>query len=237
MSHDPVAVKVWGDFALFTRPELKAERVSYSVMPPSAARGVLEAIFWKPEFTWVIDSIHVLSPAPALFGSSSLRQGRHSLPEEESGKARPDYYQHFSILRNEVDKRATEAPISITESRTQRHSLMLRDAAYVIYADVQVKPGVDEHPAKYREQFNRRVERGACFARPYLGCRECACDFAPLDGTEEAQRFRHDEPVPLGLMLLDFRHSPDGSVPVFFMAQLEDGILQVGADLYRRHGL
>src|SRR6266566_682904 len=130
-----VSVKVWGAFACFTRPELKAERVSYPVMTPSAARGVLEAVFWKPEFAWRVREIWVLK---------EIRR--------------------FSVLRNEVNHREWKT--------MQRHTLALRDVAYLIRADIAVKPGVGEDPAKYRDQFRRRAERGQCYHRPYLGCRE-----------------------------------------------------------------
>ncbi len=151
----PLEIKVWGDFACFTRPEMKAERVSYPVMTPSAARGILEAIFWKPEFSWRIREIHVLNEV-----------------------------RHFSILRNEVnDKMSYSAAKNRLEKgdsyfaedhrhRAQRHTLALRDVAYLIKADVHPRHDVREDPAKYRDQFRRRVTKGQCFHTPYLGCRE-----------------------------------------------------------------
>jgi CRISPR-associated protein Cas5d len=193
----PLAIKVWSDFACFTRPEFKAERVSYEVMTPSAARGVLEAVFWKPEFTWVVSAIHVLNPI-----------------------------RHYSIRRNEVNKRmsARSEPLDIADSgnRAQRHSLVLREVSYVIEATVLVKPGVCEDAAKYRDQFRRRLDRGQCYHRPYLGCREFAADFALPDGNEL--------PIPdtrdLGLMLWDIQYGVT-NVPVFFEAALDAGVLRV----------
>ncbi len=237
MYHNPMAVKVWGDLALFSRPELKAERVSYPLPPPSAARGILESIFWKPEFRWRIREIHVLQPQP--ISPSCLAMPQPKAPTYDPNNAdEGDFYRFLSVMRNEVDRKATETPISITESRTQRHSLMLRDPAYLIYADIELRPDVKEDAAKYRDQFQRRVKQGQCFQSPFLGCRECPCAFAPLDGTEESERFRHEKPIPLGRMLFDFkRDAENGVTPVFFEAELEDGILKVGTDMYRRHGL
>jgi CRISPR-associated protein Cas5d len=212
----PVEVKVWGDFACFTRPEMKAERVSYSVMTPSAARGVLEAIFWKPEFAWQIREIWVLRPI-----------------------------RHFSILRNEVNSKATLSTARgwaktgggyfADEDRAQRHTLALRDVAYLIKADVVLAPHATEDVAKYRDQFRRRVNRGQCYHQPYLGCREFVASFGPPDGTEQPINLTDD----LGRMLFDLDYAPDRSgrgTPHFFKARLENGVLKVSSELYRQEG-
>ncbi len=205
-------VKVWGEFACFTRPEMKAERVSYSVMTPSAARGVLEAIFWKPEFSWQVREIWVLRPIL-----------------------------HFSILRNEVNSKAVVATAQrwaqtgdgyfAEEDRAQRHTLALRDVAYLIKADVALRDHATEDVAKYRDQFRRRVNQGRCYHRPYLGCREFAAAFGPPDGDERPIDFTDD----LGLMVFDLDYAADKSgrgAPRFFSARLERGILTVPPDLY-----
>ena len=155
----PLEVKVWGEFACFTRPEMKVERVTYPVMTPSAARGVLESIFWKPEFHWEVEEIWVLRPI-----------------------------RYFSILRNEINSRQTTqiargweregGGFGATADRAQRHTLGLRDVAYIIRARPMVREGVQEDPAKYRDQFRRRVRDGRCFATPYLGCREFSAWFS-----------------------------------------------------------
>ncbi|MPZ22825.1 MAG: type I-C CRISPR-associated protein Cas5 [Dehalococcoidia bacterium] len=203
----PLAVKVWGELACFTRPEMKVERVSYPVMTPSAARGVLEAIFWKPEFTWRVEEIAVLKPV-----------------------------RYFSILRNEVNSRASERAArgwqvsgggyDATSDRSQRHTLALRDVAYVIKGQVDLKPDVDAEPAKYRDQFRRRVEGGRCFATPYLGCREFSAAFAePAEGEEPIAMTEE-----LGPMLLEVVYEPGRSghgTPRFFEARLENGVLRV----------
>ncbi len=226
----PLEVKVWSPMACYTRPESKVERVSYPVPTPSAARGVLEAIFWKPEFSWRVREIVVLRPIRFL-----------------------------SILRNEVEAKAgSGAGIVATESkmRVQRHTLALSDVAYIIRADIVLHSHADADAAKYRDQFRRHVEKGRCFQRPYLGCREFAADFAPLDGTETAIPDSRD----LGLMLFDLVWRQDGSkavsfqrhggrvggigegrerrevsgtaTPVFFQAALDQGVLRVPEALY-----
>ncbi|MEE9285748.1 MAG: type I-C CRISPR-associated protein Cas5c, partial [Dehalococcoidia bacterium] len=145
----PLLVKLWGELACFTRPELKVERVSYPVMTPSAARGALEAIFWRPAFSWRIREIRVLRPP-----------------------------RFVSLVRNEVTHKASVAamagrPFYADEHRAQRHTLALRDVAYVIAADIVPKPLAGARdPSGFRDQFRRRVRRGQCFQTPYLGCRE-----------------------------------------------------------------
>ncbi len=212
--YPPVEVKVWGDYACFTRPEMKVERVSYEVMTPSAARGILEAIFWKPEFRWRVRAIRV------------LREVRF-----------------FSIRRNEVNAKASQRSAAAwqegsggyfaDEDRAQRHTLALRAVAYVIAGDVVVRPGVEENPAKYRDQFRRRVMRGQCHSMPYLGCREFTAAFALPDGGEDPI----ERSVDLGRMLFDLDYVDDSSgrgTPRFFEARLERGVLRVPPALYER---
>lgn len=211
--HPPLAVKVWGPLACFTRPEMKVERVTYEVMTPSAARGVLEAIFWKPEFRWQVRAIEVLRPI-----------------------------QRQSILRNEVKSKAAVQTVRkwadgddrgffADDDRTQRHTLALRDVAYVIRAGIVLRDHADADEAKYRDQFRRRVARGQCFHRPYLGCREFAADFGEPTGDEQPINRTED----LGRMLLDLRYddkSGGRTVPTFFPARLERGVLTVPAEAY-----
>lgn len=210
MNHSPLQVKVWGELACFTRPEMKVERVSYPIMTPSAARGILEAIFWKPEFDWRIREIWVLN---------DIRQ--------------------FSILRNEINSRQSHRSAAewmtkggcylADEDRAQRHTLGLRDVAYVIKADMVLLEHADSDVAKYRDQFRRRVQRGQCLHRPSLGCREFAAHFADLDGTEKPIDLTQD----LGLMLGDLAYQSDGrGTPVFFDAKLERGVLRVPQFIY-----
>lgn len=195
---------------------MKAERVSYPVMTPSAARGVLEAIFWKPEFQWQVREIWVLK---------AIR--------------------HYSIVRNEVNSKAVVSTARgwvvngggyfADEDRAQRHTLALRDVLYLIKGDVVLTPRANEDVAKYRDQFRRRVNRGQCHHRPYLGCREFAASFDSPDGTEQPIDLTDD----LGRMLFDLDYMSDGSgrgIPRFFRARLEGGILRIPAELYDRGG-
>lgn len=204
-------VKVWGDYALFTRPEAKTERVSYSVMTPSAARGVLEAIFWKPEFKWHVRKIHVLNPI-----------------------------QYYSILKNEV---ASIVPSNVTKSkrdyladddRQQRHSIMLRNVAYIIEAEIELMEHTTDNIAKYRDIFRRRVVKGQCFQRPYFGTRECAVHFSEPVQKDKAINLTED----LGPMLFDLKFPKSSSkntqaIPYFFEAKLENGVLHVPDYLYQ----
>jgi CRISPR-associated protein Cas5d len=230
MTAETLTVKVQGDFALFTRPEFSAERVSYQVMTPSAARGILEAIFWKPEMRWRVQKIHVLKP---------IRQ--------------------FSILRNEVNShqsdraaRGWDSPgdgYFAEDDRAQRHSLCLRDVAYVIEAAIDLKAHATDNIVKYREMFRRRVEKGQCFNQPYLGTREFSAYFEPLDG----EKTQLEGELDLGWMLFDLEfsempkggkisyrtHDGEGSrvtqgaaMPKFFHAKLVDGVLEVPQSLY-----
>ena len=208
-TYPPLSVRVWGDWACFTRPEMKVERVSYPVMTPTAARGVLEAIFWKPEFRWRVEAIAVLNPI-----------------------------HYFSILRNEINHRQSERSAiawqrenggyaaSDRDNRAQRHTLGLRDVAYVIEAQVDLKPHADADVAKYRDQFRRRVRDGRCFATPFLGCREFAAGFAECNGSEQPIDMTDD----LGPMLLDLAYDSDNSGrgrPHFFNARIEGGVLRI----------
>ena len=206
--HPPLTVKVEGELACFTRPEMKVERVSYPMMTPTAAKGVLEAICWKPEFTWRVEEIHVLKPI-----------------------------RFTSVVRNEIRSRQTVKTArrwqqavggfdaADSRNRAQRHTLALRDVAYVIKAQVVVK-NESEDPAKHRDQFRRRVNSGRCFATPYLGCREFWAKFSAPDGTETPIPLTED----LGSMLLDLTYDPQNNgaaTPRFFSARLEQGVLRI----------
>ncbi|MBA3725893.1 MAG: type I-C CRISPR-associated protein Cas5 [Armatimonadetes bacterium] len=193
-----VSVRVTGDFACFTRPENKVERVSYPIMTPSAARGILEAVFWHPQFTWAIREIHAMTPVRT-----------------------------YSILRNEVNSKMSpdrKEPFFVDDDRTQRHAVCLRDVDYAIFADIEVKPGVGDDHAKFRDQFRRRVERGQCYHRPALGCREFAAEFQPHDGCKPIE-WTDD----LGLMLWDLSYESGRAPywPKFFNAKVNGGVMAV----------
>ncbi|MFN8524710.1 MAG: type I-C CRISPR-associated protein Cas5c [Chloroflexota bacterium] len=207
VGHPPLEVKFWADYACFTRPEMKVERVSYPVPTPSAIEGALCSILWKPEMTWQVVEVWVLNPI-----------------------------KYASILRNEVNSLALESSARAWEregggfvasrDRAQRHTLALRDVAYLVKAHAVPKSGADADFAKYRDQFRRRVERGRCFATPYLGCREFSASFGPVAGDEQPI----DRTEELGPMLLRINYASGTSgrgAPEFFEARLDDGILRV----------
>lgn len=198
--HGPVVVQVRGDGALFSRPELKVERVTYPVMTPTAARGVLEAIFWKPQMRYQVIAIEVLRP---------IRQ--------------------FTIRRNEthqvlsMDAALRGVRVDTVANRDQRNAVCLRDVAYRIHAHVEAAQGAGKDVAAYRDQFRRRVARGACFQRPFLGTREFSAEFGDPDDTE---RIGHSE--DLGVMLHTIHFGPPVRME-WFTARLDDGVLHVPA--------
>lgn len=218
----PLSVKVFGEFSCFTRPEFGVERVSYEVMTPNAARGVLEAIFWKPEIYYQILEIHVLKPIKRF---SILRNEVSSWQSDRSARTDPEFHYYAD------------------GDRTQRHTLCLRDVAYIIKANINLKSHADAHPAKYRDQFRRRVAKGQCHHQPYLGTREFTAFFEP----PEEKDIPIDKTDELGLMLLDmeFTEATDGVLtylshdangakvtkgkaePKFFRARLDHGVLRV----------
>jgi CRISPR-associated protein Cas5d len=229
-----VSVKVWGEFALFTRPELKVERVSYPLMTPSAARGVLDAILWKPQMRWHVRRVVALRPVFPL-----------GFPTDEAKEP----YRLVAIRRNEIADKISTAkatgwaadptrctPYRVDENRTQRNSLVLHHVAYRIDASpvLTMKPDGqrnrleeedDRGPdtvAKYVGMFQRRVEKGQCFHRPYLGCREFACHFAPPSDADEPLA---DWNLDLGLMLYDIKFGGRGNCPGFFLAEVREGVL------------
>lgn len=208
-----ITLHVWGDLACFTRPEMKVERVSYDVITPSAARGVLEAIYWKPQIRWIIDRIHILKP----IRFTSLR--RNEVAAKASARSAAD------AMNGNPD------PIGIyvddRDQRQQRASILLRDVAYLIDAHFDVISGSDT-PAKHISMFNRRAAAGQCFQRPYLGCREFDAHFelvadtppvSQLAGTPAGNR-------DLGFMLHDIDFA-DAMTPRFYRAELRDGVIVI----------
>lgn len=207
-----VAVKVWGDYACFTRPEMKAERVSYDVMTPSAARGVLEAIHWKPALRWVVDKIHVLSE----IRFDNIRRN------EVAGKI-PARNVESAMKGKEV-----ELCQYASEDRQQRAALVLRDPAYVIEAHFVLtdQVGPTDTPQKHYNMAVRRMRQGQCYHRPYLGCREFPAQFELVEGEMPVSCHRGER--DLGWMLLDIDYA-DNMTPRFFRAVMHDGVIDVPA--------
>lgn len=212
-----IRLKVWGERACFTRPEMKVERVSYDAITPSAARGILSAIHWKPAIAWRVDRIRVLRP----IRFESIRRN------EVGSKISP------ATATRAMKARSTAGLVNLVDvDRQQRAATILRDVAYVIEAhfDLTARAGSDDSVGKHLDIFNRRARKGQCFQMPCLGVREFPAHFSLLD---------HDDPLPavdeslrgerdLGWMLhdIDFDH---GMQPRFFRAQMTDGVIEVPA--------
>ncbi len=211
-----VRLHVWGDYACFTRPEMKVERVSYDVMTPSAARGILAAIHWKPAIRWVIDKIYVLKP----IRFESIRRN------ELGGKISP------SKVSGAIKRKSTADLYTIIEDdRQQRASTVLKDVAYVIEAHLVMtkEAGEDDNPVKHFEMFKRRAQKGQCFQQPCLGVREFSANFEWVEdeATLPQSLLNSDEKNrDLGWMLhdIDFNHN---NTPRFFRAEMKNGAISV----------
>lgn len=223
---------VRGDYACFTRPEMKVERVSYDVITPSAARAVFEAIFWKPAVRWHVRKIEILKPISWA-----------------------------SVRRNEVGAVMSDRSpgLFIEDVRQQRAGLFLRDVAYRLYAELEFIPPAkrtittpehpvqdflidaaeqeemsssewrsNENPGKYNAIFERRARKGQCFNQPYLGCREFSCSFRLVQDPSQEPERPIDETRDLGFMLYDMDFSdPTDPKPAFFRAKLENGVVMI----------
>lgn len=234
-----VSVKVTAPLACFTRPEAKVERVSYQCMTPSAARGVLEAILWKPEFVWVVHSITVLRPL--RFASIRRNEIQDAIPTAGIAKWMKDASAYSPYY---ADSAGRKSPYG--DNRVQRHTLALRDVAYVITAEPRltdkakqprIKPlGADEPDGpttieKYVCMFNRRVAKGQCFQQPYLGLREFAANFEVVtddDYPDATDLMLKSENYPLGRMFYDYDYRNDETrVALFASVALRRGVLNV----------
>ena len=196
-----IRLRVWGDYACFTRPEMKVERVSYDVMTPSAARGILEAILWKPAIRWVVDAIHVLRPI--RFDNIRRNEVKDKMPRPNPATAMRD----GKRIEYVVDK---------GDNRQQRATTLLRDVEYVIEAHFERtdQAGAGDNPGKYLDIFNRRARKGQFFHQPYLGCREFPAFFELVESDLPAS-FYEGNSQELGFMLLDIDFA-DNMAPLFF---------------------
>ena len=212
-------LEVWGDWACFTRPELKVERVSYDVITPSAARAIFEAIFWKPTIHWQVTKIEVLNPI-----------------------------KWTTIRRNEVGAVASKSPIFIEDKRQQKNSLLLKDVHYRIWAKLKFIPQwkrketknplidneeqellrKDENPMKYYQMFERRASKGQCFTQPYLGCREFAANWKYIDDMEQlVPPLAEDRDLGIILYDMDFEGNLKKPDAMFYRARMEQGVIVV----------
>ena len=207
-------LEVWGDWACFTRPELKVERVSYDVITPSAARAIFEAILFKRyAMCWQVTKIEVLNPI-----------------------------RWTTIRRNEVGALAGKSPIFIEDKRQQKSTLLLQDVRYRIYAKlvfipvkdrpeeafIKHQPGDDENPMKYYQMFERRASQGQCFTQPYLGCREFAANWKYIDNMEQlAPPLAEDRDFGIMLYDMDFERNLKKPDAMFYRARMEQGVIVV----------
>lgn len=205
-------VHISGDLALFTRPEFKVERISYDFITPSAARGCLEAVLWKPQFRWHIETLTVLRPIRFL----------SIVKNEVASKARLPF--------RSWDRRG-EGPFSYaTQERTQRHNLFLRDVAYVVSATIHLtdRAGPEDTEQKYRAMFRRRAIRGQHFHQPYLGVRDCPAEVRLATAADVAHKSLIGDVKHFGWMLHDILHGPEGRREArFFRAIMNDGVVSV----------
>ena len=209
-----VRVKVWGDYALFSRPEMKVERCSYDVMTPSAARGILEAVYWHPGMRWIIDKIYVNKPI-----------------------------QFTSVRRNEVKSKVSANNVlpvyngspkrlylSSKAEIVQRSSILLRNVEYVIEAHFEMtdKANISDNSGKFKDIFMRRLRKGECFHTPYFGCREFPVRFCLCEEEEIHTAYSDEDERDLGFMLYDMDYSnPENIQPMFFRAIMKKGVIDL----------
>ena len=208
-----VMVEVWGDYALFTRPEMKVERVSYDVMTPSAARGLLEAILWHPGMRWVIDRIFVLQPI--RFTNIRRNEVSATLSAQKAKTA---------MLGGD-----TELYLNTKECIQQRAAMVLQDVRYVIEAHFEMteKAAPGDNPGKFCEMMRRRLEKGQCYHQPCFGTREFPAHFRAWQGRTPVTAYPKED-RELGFMLYDLDYSDPGNIrPQFFRATLRRGVLDI----------
>ena len=209
-----VKVKVWGDYALFSRPEMKVERCSYDVMTPSAARGILEAIYWHPGMKWIIDKIYIKNP----IRFTSVRRN-----EVKSKISVSNVLQAY----NGADK---SLYINTKNDIVQRASLILCDVCYVIEAHfiMTEKANETDNPGKFKDIIMRRLKKGECFHMPYFGCREFPAQFSLCEEENIQTAYDDVQEKDLGFMLYDMDYSDRENIqPMFFRAVMENGVLDL----------
>lgn len=211
-----IRILIEGERACFTRPEMKAERVSYDVITPSAARGIIEAVYWKPAIRWRIDSIEVLNEIrfETFRRNEVARKLSYGAAKKAYDKGEPLYE-------------------AASENRQQRATVLLRDVAYIVEAHFTMTEyaGEEDTPEKHYNIALRRLRKGQCFNQPVLGCREFPAKVTLLENDERPESFyAHDSERDLGYMLydLDFTDAerPD---PLFYRAKMVNGVINVAA--------
>ena len=210
----PFQVEVWGDYACFTRPEMKVERCSYDIITPSAARGLLEAIYWHPGFKWVIDKIHVLNK---IEFTNVRRNEVKSKVSARNARA---------AMNGDIDK----LYICTSDDIVQRAAMLLRDVHYVIEAHFELIPekmAESDNEGKFLDIMNRRLKKGQCFHQPCFGTREFSANFKSWEGGKIITAYPNED-RDLGFMLFDMDYSnPEDITPMFFRAKLEKGVVDL----------
>lgn len=225
-TRSPIGLRIWGKYACFTRPEGKVERLSYEVITPSAARGILEAIYWKPQVRWVVERIHVYNEPQ--FTNLRRNEVASKASASNAKQAMNGTYQGTLALYADED-------------RQQRAATILRDVEYIIEARFELLDH-SEPVAKHYNMFKRRAEKGQCFHRPYLGNREFACDFewvegpvppSPLVGKRDLGRMLNDlvfapvEKPSDADTISSHNGQPLSATAQFFHAIMEDGVIEI----------
>jgi len=205
-----VKLRVWGDYACFTRPEMKVERVSYDVMTPSAARGILEAVYWQHAIRWVVDKIHVLKP----IRFTNIRRN-------EVGSKVP-----MGSVKTAMRGNGEAPSLYVEEDRQQRASMVLTDVDYVIEGHYDLTEVRDDNPGRHHEVFTRRARGGQCYHQPVLGCREFGAAFELVEGPVPRSELKGERDLGWMLHDIDFRN---GMQPRFFPAKMVDGVVTVPA--------
>jgi CRISPR-associated protein Cas5d len=205
-----IKLRVWGDYACFTRPEMKVERVSYDVITPSAARGILEAIHWKPAIRWMVDKIHVLKPIK--FDNVRRNEVSSKIPKPNPNTVMREGKRLFFLADD-------------GNNRQQRATTLLRDVEYVIEAHFELteRAGPEDNEGKHLDIFNRRAAKGQFFHQPCLGCREFPAAFDRVQGEVPTSCYA-GQTRELGYMLLDMDFA-DNIRPLFFRATMVNGII------------
>jgi CRISPR-associated protein Cas5d len=204
-------IKTKGPIAIFTRPEFKSERFSYPCITPSAARGLVEAVLWKPSIAWHVEKIHLLKPIKW----TSFRRN------EVGSKASPS--------KSLIEKGGQPPVIYADRDRVMRNTVALKDVEYIIeyHFTMTSKAGPEENITKFHEMFTRRISKGQSFHQPYFGCRECIADLELLEELPEPITLTKD----LGIMLWDIDYAASSrkerNVPIFFHAHMKDGTITV----------
>lgn len=209
-----VKVRVWGDYACFTRPEMKVERVSYDVLTPSAARGILENIYWKPAVRWLVDKIMVIKPIKF----DNIR--RNEVKDKMSVST--------SLIEKALKDDSTVIYLDSNSNRAQRATMLLKDVEYIIEAHFELtdKAGATDTAEKHYNIALRRLRKGQCFSRPYLGCREFSAHFEIIEDHELVESNYYGTEIDLGWMLWDIDFN-DNCKPIFYRPKMINGEIEV----------